>query len=64
MPINDTDTEDSLLLFAWMAVFSPKMNRWGIVLYYYLCSGFGRTGSFYIPREIVKLVKGMLQLFS
>ncbi|KAM7453912.1 hypothetical protein BLSTO_05335 [Blastocystis sp. subtype 1] len=46
MPVNEKDTTKSLMLFAWMAVYAPSTGRWG----------FGRTGSFYIPPEIVKMV--------
>ncbi|KAK8832717.1 hypothetical protein WA577_004111, partial [Blastocystis sp. JDR] len=46
MPVNEKDTMKSLMLFAWMAVYAPSTGRWG----------FGRTGSFYIPPEIVKMV--------
>ena len=35
------------------------MNKMIISFYSYL--GFGRTGSFYIPREIVRLVKSLNQ---
>ncbi|CBK19982.2 uncharacterized protein [Blastocystis hominis] len=52
IPLNDKDFEDSLMLFAWMAIYCPETNRWG----------FGRTGSFYIPREIVRLVKSGVEL--
>ena len=32
IPLNDKDFEDSLMLFAWMAIYCPETNRWGKIL--------------------------------
>lgn len=56
MPVNEKDTTKSLMLFAWMAVYAPSTGRWGLLFYEESPLGFGRTGSFYIPPEIVKMV--------
>ena len=31
IPINEKDTDKSLMLFAWMAILEPTTNRWGIL---------------------------------
>lgn len=56
MPVNEKDVTKSLMLFAWMAVYAPPTGRWGLLFCKKSSLGFGRTGSFYIPPEIVKMV--------
>lgn len=36
IPLNDKDFEDSLMLFAWMAIYCPETNRWGSEIIPYL----------------------------
>ncbi|KAK8791043.1 hypothetical protein WA158_005674 [Blastocystis sp. Blastoise] len=43
---------EGMILFAWMAVYSPLLDKWGL----------GQTGEFMIPPEISKLVKGGMEL--
>lgn len=61
-PVGPATFKSSMQLIAWMAVYDPSCDRWGIFTSWTHLLGFGQTGSFFLPTAVIDLVHQGMEL--